>query len=135
MVTTPASDTVSPRLTVYFDGGCPICAREIGMYRASRGADRIAWIDVDRMTGDSVAPGLSRADALGRFHVVDGTGRLRSGGAAFSALWQALPAYRVLGRLTSRWPLSIVLEGAYRLFLVLRPRLQKFFRACSRKAG
>ena len=121
----PADDR--RRLTVYYDGGCPICAREIGMYRTCRGAEWIAWVDVDALSGDTVAPGLSRGDALRRFHVIDGSGRAFSGGAAFAALWSALPAFSMLGRILSRRPFSIALEGTYRLFLILRPRLQYLF--------
>ena len=125
MVNSDAPDDERPGLTVYYDGGCPICAREIGMYRSCRGADRIAWVDADAVSGDTVAPGLSRHDALGRFHVIDRSGRAFSGGAAFSALWRSLPAFSMLGRILSCWPFSIMLEGIYRLFLLLRPRLKR----------
>lgn len=128
MVNLPVPDGDRPRVTVYYDGGCPICDREIAIYRTRRGADRIDWVDVDAINGDTVAPGLSRDDALGRFHAIDGEGRLRSGGEAFSALWQALPAFSILGRVTSRWPLSVLLETGYRVFLKLRPRLQSLVR-------
>ena len=124
MVNSDAPDKERPGLTVYYDGGCPICAREIGMYRRCRGADRIAWVDADAVSGDALAPGLSRDDALARFHVIDRSGRAFSGGAAFSALWRALPAFSMLGRILSCWPFSIMLEGIYYLFLILRPRLK-----------
>ena len=125
MVNSDAPDDERPGLTVYYDGGCPICAREIGMYRSCRGADRIAWVDADAVSGDALAPGLSRDDALARFHVIDRSGRAFSGGAAFSVLWRALPAFSMLGRILSCWPFSIMLEGIYRLFLLLRPRLKR----------
>ena len=125
MVNSDAPDEERPGLTVYYDGGCPICAREIGMYRSCRGADRIAWVDADAVSGDVLAPGLSRDDAMARFHVIDSSGRAFSGGAAFSALWRALPAFSMLGRILSCWPFSIILEGIYRLFLILRPRLKQ----------
>ena len=127
MVNSDAPDDERPLLTVYYDGGCPICAREIGMYRTCRGADRIAWVDADAARGNTLAPGLSRDEALGRFHVIDRSGRALSGGAAFSALWRALPAFSILGRILSCRPFSIMLEGIYRLFLILRPRLKHLF--------
>jgi hypothetical protein len=34
------------RLTVYYDGSCPICSREIGFYRARPGADGFDWVNV-----------------------------------------------------------------------------------------
>jgi predicted DCC family thiol-disulfide oxidoreductase YuxK len=37
--------TPDSRFTVYFDGNCPICSREIATYRRSRGGETIDWID------------------------------------------------------------------------------------------
>lgn len=110
-------------LTVFFDGGCPLCRREIGFYRARRGADRIAWVDIDASDEEEVAPGLSRCDAMARFHVQDADGRFISGARAFIALWRTLPAFRPLGLILSVPPLPWISERAYRRFLWLRPRL------------
>ncbi|MEC8852758.1 MAG: DCC1-like thiol-disulfide oxidoreductase family protein, partial [Pseudomonadota bacterium] len=33
-------------LTIFYDGGCPLCAREIAFYRRRAGAGRLDWIDV-----------------------------------------------------------------------------------------
>ena len=30
---------------VFFDGACPLCAREIEFYQKQEGASRIAWVD------------------------------------------------------------------------------------------
>lgn len=109
-------------LTVYFDGSCPLCRREIAFYRRLRGAERLQWLDVS--AGVPLGPDLSCADAMRRFHVRDARGRLFSGGAAFARLWQALPGWRVVGWLFARPPLSWLLDLAYRGFLPLRPRLQ-----------
>ncbi len=46
-----------------------------GGYRKHRGAKSIDWIDVNSVSGDSVAPRLSRIDALERFHVMDKIGQ------------------------------------------------------------
>lgn len=112
-------------LTVFYDGACPLCRREIGFYRDRRGADALDWVDVSAAQEAEVAPGLSREHALARFHVRDRAGRLMSGGAAFAAIWRSLPGFRLLGRLFSLRPLALILERAYRLFLRIRPRLQK----------
>lgn len=112
-------------LTVFYDGGCPLCEREIAFYRRRRGADRLMWIDLSRSTQEEVAPGLSRQAALARFHVRHGDGRLVSGGAAFAALWAALPGFRPLGRALQQPPFAWVIDRAYPLFLRVRPRLQR----------
>lgn len=113
------------RLTVFFDGACPLCSTEIGAYRKCRGGEAIDWVDVSRTPGADVAPGLPRADAISRFHVRRADGTISSGGAAFAELWAALPAFSWAGRIGRRRPVSWVLEGAYRIFLPIRPWLQR----------
>ncbi|MDX1581751.1 MAG: DUF393 domain-containing protein [Alphaproteobacteria bacterium] len=118
-------DSGNAGLTVFYDGNCPLCAREIAFYQRRRGADKIAWQDVSSTPGEDVAPGLSRQQAMARFHVQEGDGDVISGGAAFARLWQALPAFRPFGLVFSVPPFSWLLDAAYPLFLKLRPRLQR----------
>lgn len=115
-------------LTIFYDGACPLCAREIAFYRRRKGAERLNWVDVAQIPADQeVAPGLSRVDALARFHVMEPQGRLISGGRAFAEILARLDAFRPLGRVLRREPLASLLDGAYALFLPLRPRLQRLF--------
>lgn len=116
----------APELTIYFDGSCPLCRREIAFYRRLRGAERLQWLDVS--AGAPLGQDLSCEAAMRRFHVRDAQGRLLSGGAAFARLWRALPSWRVLGWLCACPPMSLGLEWAYRAFLPLRPRLQGLVR-------
>ena len=120
-----AATNEEQRATVFFDGACPLCRREIAWYRRLRGADEIDWIDVSRVEARNVAPGLSAADALARFHIRLPDGRLVSGGSAFAELWARLPLFAVLGRCFRTRPLTPVLEWMYRGFLRVRPRLQR----------
>lgn len=109
-------------VTVYYDGACPLCAAEIALYRRQDPDGRLSLVDVAQPHA-ALPPGLSRQAALARFHVLDAHGELRSGAAAFAALWRALPRWRMLGQLAgTRW-MSGTLEGLYRLFLPVRPFL------------
>lgn len=110
--------------TVFYDGACPLCRREIAFYQGRQGADGVHWVDVSDAGTGEVAPGLSKTQALSRFHVRYDHGRLVSGGAAFAALWRALPGFRPLGRLFRIAPFAWLLERAYVAFLRIRPRLQ-----------
>ncbi len=109
-------------LTVYFDGSCPLCRREIALYQGLVSREPIAWVDVSVPV--DCGDGLSCATAMRRFHVRDEQGRLLSGAAAFSRLWRCFAGWRVLGWATAVPPFSWLAEGAYRLFLPVRPRLQ-----------
>jgi len=115
--------TAAEPVTVYFDGACPLCQREISFYRRRAGADALRWVDVSKAEGD-VAPGLTREQAMARFHVRAEDGRLVSGGEAFARLWGSLPGFRLLGHVFQRPPLLWLANAGYDFFLRFRPRLQ-----------
>ena len=114
---TPAS---THDLAVYFDGGCPVCSREIAFYRRLSGAERISWIDARHCAPEALGAGLDREAALARFHVRRGDGDLVSGGAAFVEVWARFPAWAWLGRLANLPPARRGLELAYEVFLRVR---------------
>lgn len=113
-------------LTVYFDGSCPMCRAEIAIYRRLPQSSAIDWVDVSG--GPDLGGVLSCEAAMARFHVRDQQGRLYSGAAAFSQMWRVFPGWRWLGWLSAVPPMSWLFELAYRLFLPVRPRLQKWMR-------
>ena len=123
--TMDARTTSDKELTVFFDGGCPVCRREIGFYQRRRGADRISWSDVSKTDGVSLPPGLNQKSALARFHVQTRDGELIDGGDAFRAVWRTLPAFRPLGLVLGLPGLRTLLNVAYDRFLLYRPRLQR----------
>lgn len=110
-----------PALTVYFDGACPVCSREMALYRRQPGADACAWVDASACAEADLGPGLTRAAALARFHVRRADGELVAGTRGFAALWRALPRTAWLGRLATLGPMPMLLDLGYRVFLSLRP--------------
>lgn len=119
------NDAANPPFTVYYDGACPLCAREIAFYRRRSGAERMDWVDVAASPDAQVAPGLTREAALARFHARREDGVLVSGGAAFAEIMARLDRLRFIGRALRRRPLVDLLDFAYRAFLPIRPRLQR----------
>jgi predicted DCC family thiol-disulfide oxidoreductase YuxK len=111
-------------VTVWHDGGCPLCRREIALMRRLDRRGAIAFVDA----GDpgSVCP-IDRRAMLARFHARE-NGRLLSGAAAFAAMWRAIPLLRPLG-VAARNPIMLAgLERAYGCFLRVRPGLQAIMR-------
>ncbi|NPU10428.1 DUF393 domain-containing protein [Bradyrhizobium sp. 83002] len=110
--------------TVYFDGSCPLCRAEIGYYGRTDQAGALCFVDVSKT--DAEAPeGLTRQQAMARFHVRAADGRLLSGAAAFVEVWRRLPRWRWAARVASLPGALTVLELGYRLFLPIRPFLSR----------
>lgn len=107
-------------LTLYYDGGCPVCTREIGFYRRCRGAERIQWVNLAGCDDTELGSDLSREAAYARLHARLPDGTLVSGARAFAALWQALPAFHLGGRVAALPGVVHGLEVGYRAFLKLR---------------
>ena len=111
------------RPTVYFDGACPVCRREISLYQRGSGAQAVCWVDASACPPEALGGDLPREQALARLHLRQPDGRLVQGAAAFLALWSALPQRPGLARLAgllNRPPLVRLLDLAYRAFLHLR---------------
>ena len=114
-----------PQLTVWFDGGCPLCRCEISFIRRLDSRGMIRFVDVASEHGDCPP---DRAELLARFHAKEDDGPLLSGAAAFAAMWRKIPLLRPAG-LLARWsPVLWLFERLYVLFLRVRPALQKLAR-------
>ena len=118
--------TSSPKLTVYYDGQCPLCRAEIHHYASRKGADEICFLDASHPEND-LGDNLDRDSALGRFHVRKEDGSLMSGAAGFVAIWSALPGWRWLARAARIPGMTPLLELLYRGFLPIRPTLSRLF--------
>ncbi len=111
--------------TIYYDGSCPLCRREIGFYQNQTGADALEWIDVSQSDNLDVVHGLSCEVAMKRFHVRCADGTMVSGAAAFFTLWAHLPRFSWIARLGRIPGMSHLMECVYRVFLLVRPTVQR----------
>ncbi len=130
------NDAAKPEvLTVLYDGGCPLCRREIAHVQglaAQRPDSALCFIDVS--AAHSGVPAPERAALLARFHVQRPDGSRLDGAAAFVAMWARLPGWRWLARLAHLPGVLPALEWAYSGFLRVRPRLQALARQAERAA-
>ncbi|MFL2541886.1 MAG: DCC1-like thiol-disulfide oxidoreductase family protein, partial [Candidatus Latescibacterota bacterium] len=98
---------------------------EINLYRGQAGAELVRWLDVSRLAEREIPLGLSRREVLARFHVICNDGSIKTGAAAFVALWTVLPKFQRVARMVNNPPLLFLLEIGYTLFLRFRPLLQR----------
>jgi predicted DCC family thiol-disulfide oxidoreductase YuxK len=83
--------------TVIYNGDCPICSREIDVYRdrVTKAGGSLGFVDLNRV--DLGAFGLTADDAARRLYVVRGD-ELLSGVDAFLLLWHETPGFQWLAR-------------------------------------
>ena len=117
----------SKSLTVFFDGSCPICSKEVNFYKMRAGADELSWVDVSDEEISIPIQTRSREELMARFHVLSSSGELVSGGAAFAELWASLPAFKIFGKIFKLPILSYLIDVGYDIFLTLRPKFQNLF--------
>ena len=118
----PVGGKATVGVTVWFDGSCPLCVREMALMKRLDKRGAIGFIDVVG-SENSECP-VNKTELLARFHARE-NGQLLSGASAFAAMWRAIPILRPVG-LLARIPFVLaLLERAYVTFLRFRPKLQR----------
>ena len=119
------STNPSPVMTVLYDGACPLCRREIGIYRDLQPLkldSPVCFADISDLSVQ-LPPGTTREQLLARFHIQDRDEKLLSGAEAFLALWGNLPSWRWLA-LFGRLPGATWMMERIYLFFRLRLNMQ-----------
>nr|WP_315486753.1 DUF393 domain-containing protein [uncultured Undibacterium sp.] len=122
---TSASASTAKVCTIYFDGACPLCSKEIATYQTWRGANRIEWIDASRCSELALGAELERTQALVKLHARDENGMLVSGAAAFVMMWRQLPALKWITPCFGHASVIHALDYLYEGFLKIRPLWRK----------
>jgi predicted DCC family thiol-disulfide oxidoreductase YuxK len=116
---------------MYYDGGCPLCSREVNHYRRLDRDGRIRWVDISRDPRELEVQGVTLTEGMARLHVRERGGRLVSGARAFAAVWDELPYYRWLARLVRGAHLLKAMDYAYAHFARWRFRRRCGEAGCS----
>jgi ubiquinone biosynthesis monooxygenase Coq7 len=134
--TTPAPAS-KDALTVLYDGGCPLCRREIAHAQGlaqRQGDETLCFVDISAADARPM-PADERKALMARFHVERADGSRLSGAAAFVAMWRRLPGWRWVARLADLPGGLAVMELAYRGFLRVRPAMQALARRLEAPRG
>lgn len=117
-----------PALTLLYDGGCPLCLREVELLgrkdRQRHGEQlKLAFVDIDQpeYNPDSYA-GISYREAMGRIHAIDASGAVLRDVDVFRR------AYDLIGMgwlyAPTQWPLLRPLTNlAYGIWADMRLRI------------
>lgn len=116
---------------IYFDGLCIACSTEIEHYRKQNGSDKFSFIDITSADFKAEEHGLDPFLAHKVMHVRDPQGVLHQGVDAFRAIWQELPRYQFLHRLSGKRVVRSILDLGYKGFVLVRPYLPRRAADCS----
>jgi predicted DCC family thiol-disulfide oxidoreductase YuxK len=116
-------------LTVFFDGACPICVREIALMRRLDRRRRLVCCDFSRLDYDTASINISPTE-LGRvIHARWSDGSVITGVEVFRAMWEAV-GLGFLARLSRLSLVEPLVLKAYAWFARNRLRLTGRSHAC-----
>jgi len=124
--------TTSTQATMFYDGACPLCRREVTHYQRLDNDKQVDWIDISVKPETLNDHGIDYDTAMSRLHALDKDGNIHSGVKAFLIIWSALPYYRWLAVAIRFTRVTPVLEWAYVRFARWRISRQGH---CGCKAG
>jgi predicted DCC family thiol-disulfide oxidoreductase YuxK len=102
-------------ITVFYDGKCGLCRREIEHYMRIAPENIFEWIDITATPAPFNALGYAANDGLKALHVSDSAGVMHIGVDAFILIWQQLLRWRILAWLLR---LPIIRPMAQRVYVV-----------------
>lgn len=117
-------------LTVYYDGLCILCSREIEHYKKQLGSDQIQFIDI---TADSFSPekeGVNPFLVHKIMHAKKADGTLVTRVDAFVEIWKLLPKYHWMIKWTKNKVVRKSMDIGYEVFAKIRPYLPKRKKNC-----
>jgi predicted DCC family thiol-disulfide oxidoreductase YuxK len=117
-------------LTVFYDGGCPVCSREMNHYRRMADGSKLDFVDISDPQFTADRYGKSLDEFMKEMHALDASGRYYRGVDAFRAIWKGLPVsiYGDLATLLGFPGIHLLARIGYRGFARVRrflPRLEK----------
>lgn len=112
--------------TIFYDGLCQLCSREIDLFRRRVTDGSLAYVDIAAPGFDPAAHGVDPVRVHRHMHVRDEqTGRMLVGVDALVGMWECVPGFRWLARLTRLPVLRQLSTVWYAVFAWVRPKLPK----------
>ena len=121
----------TPKLTIFFDGGCPLCKREVDFLQSKNQKGALSFIDINTSDFSSdLKHGITYKQAMDRIHA------MKSDGSVIKDIKVFQEAYSLigLGWIYAPTKLPILdkfiefiygLWAKYRLKITLRPSIEK----------
>jgi predicted DCC family thiol-disulfide oxidoreductase YuxK len=103
-------------ITVFYDGKCSLCSKEINLYRKIALDGTFDWQDITEFADDLKKEGISLSEGLKLLHAKDKKGQLHIGVDAFILIWKQLKRWRILAALIGLPVIRQIANIAYSAF-------------------
>ncbi len=113
---------LKPKLTVYYDGGCPQCVNDRCRYESLAGeeADSVCWFDISGKEHELRKLGIDPQKALTELHVKDENECIVSELDAYILLMSRVPVLKPLAWLIGLPVIRPMLSNLYRRLVIRR---------------
>jgi predicted DCC family thiol-disulfide oxidoreductase YuxK len=114
------------RRTVFYDGLCQLCSREIDLFRRRVTDGSLAYVDIADPAFDAAVYGVDPVRVHRHMHVRDDeTGRMLIGAEAITGMWECVPGFRWAALFLRLPPFRPLARLGYAAFAWVRPKLPK----------
>ena len=103
-------------ITVFYDGKCGLCSKEINHYRKIAPSNIFNWQDITESADELNKEGISLSEGLRLLHAKDEEGLVYVGVDAFILIWKQLRRWRVLAFLVGLPIIRQIANTAYLTF-------------------
>ena len=84
-------------ISVFFDGKCNLCSKEINYYQRIAPKNTFNWVDITKTPGELDKFEIKLSDGLRLMHVADSNGNIFTGVDAFIIMWKQIKYWKILG--------------------------------------
>lgn len=114
------------KLTVLYDGNCPLCYREIVHYKKKDKSNLLKCIDIAHPDFNIDDYGLNMEEVELKLHAIDESGTIFTGIDTFIEIWRRIPGFTFFTKITQ----NKLLRPTFDLFYIgfakyIRPNLPK----------
>lgn len=88
-------------ITVYYDGKCNLCSREINYYKSIANDNDFNWLDIAKNPKYLKSIKVTQPEALMQLHATDQNNKLYVGVDAFILIWNNLRFWKILSIIIS----------------------------------
>ena len=88
-------------ISVFFDGKCNLCSKEIDYYQRIAPKNTFNWVDITKTPGELDKFEIKLSDGLRLMHVADSNGNIFTGVDAFIIMWKQIKYWKFLGLFVS----------------------------------